>query len=356
MKQTEVHSLKNKSSNLILAAGICLFAALSVFSQAFASGVSRGLEFCANLLIPSVFPFLIAAVLTGMGTLPESLCKIISPFTERVFGLPAQCAPVIALSQVGGYLSGAKSVHSLYSCGIISEKTAERMLLFCINAGMGFSVNAIGSGMLDSRQAGKVIFASLCISSLINGITSRFFIKDGTDSRQSHPRVRRSISSAVTESVSSGGAAMINACIFTVAFSGVGAIFDKYIAHGPAKKFVSCLLEVTKGCSDISGIASLPVIAAVCGFGGLCVHVQIFSVTNDIKINLPRFYLFRVLNSVTAYAVCRLILYFHPVTVPVSLVINPPAAVFSFSAPAAISLLFLCALLILDLDNGEKIC
>lgn len=347
--------LKNKSSYFILGAGICLFAALSFFSQTFASGVSKGLEYCTKLLIPSVFPFLIAATLTGRGTLPQSFCKILNPVTEFIFGLPAQCLPAIILSFFGGYLSGAKSVQSLYYYGIISKETAERMLFFCINAGIGFSVNAVGNGMLDSRQAGKVIFASLCISSLINGLISRFFIKDCAKTRCT-VTAHADLSSAVTESVSSGGAAMFNACTFTVAFSGVCAVFDKYISNPLLKNTLSCIFEVTKGCSDISAAASLPVIAAVCAFGGLCVHLQVFSAVKDTGINIPRFYLFRLLNSVTAYAVCRLILYFCPVTVPVSVVINPPAAVFSFSAPAAVSLLFLCALLILDLDNGEKIC
>lgn len=347
--------MKNKSSYFILGAGICLFAALSVFSQTFATGVSKGLECCAKLLIPSVFPFLVAASLTGRGTLPQSFCKVLNPVTEFVFGLPAQCLPAIILSFFGGYLSGAKTIQSLYSNRIIGKETAERMLFFCINAGIGFSVNAVGNGMLDSRQAGKVIFASLCISSLIIGMISRFFIKDST--RILNPSISHTnLSYAVTESVSCGGTAMLNACTFTIAFSGVCAIFDKYISNPFIKNIISCFFEVTKGCSDISGIASLPVITAVCAFGGLCVHLQVFSAVKDIHINVSHFCLFRLLNSVIAYAVCKLILYFNPITVPVFVVINPPTAMFSFSAPAAISLLFLCALLILDLDNGEKIC
>ena len=348
--------MKNKNGYFILGAGICLFAALSFFSQAFASGVSKGLDYCVKLLIPSVFPFLVAASLTGRGTLPEFICKILKPVTELFFGLPAQCVPAIILSLFGGYLSGAKSVQSLYTNGIIDRQTAERMLLFCVNAGMGFSVNAVGSGMLNSRYAGKVIFASLCISSLITGPGSRLISGVSTDTPRRTVPSHTDLACAVTESVSSGGAAMLNACAFTVAFSGICAVFDRYIPHPLLKNILSCLLEVTKGCADISGTASLPVIAAVCAFGGICVHLQIFSSAKDIEINLPRFYLFRLLNSVSAYAVCRLILFFFPAVHPVSVVINPPAAVFSFSAPAAVSLLFLCALLILDLDNGEKIC
>lgn len=348
--------MENKSRYFIFGAGICLFTALLFFSETFASGVSKGLEYCAKLLIPSVFPFIVAASLAGRGTLPEFLCKILNPVTEFFFGLPAQCVPAIILSLFGGYLSGAKSVQSLYSSGVIGKKSAERMLFFCINAGVGFSVNAVGSGMLDSRQAGKVIFVSLCISSLLNGILSRFISKNDAITSSAVTPLHTDLASAVTDSVSSGGAAMLNACTFTVAFSGMCAVFDKYISDPLLKNALSCLLEVTKGCSDISGTASLPVIAAVCAFGGVCVHLQVFSSAKNMEINLPRFYLYRLLNSVTAYAVCKLILYFHPVTVPVSVVINPPDAIFSFSAPAAVSLLFLCALLILDLDNGEKIC
>lgn len=348
--------MKTSKGYLSLFTGVMLFAALFLFPDTFTAGISAGLELCGKILIPSLFPFLIAASLTGKGSLPPKPKKIIEPVTRFLFGLPADCLPAILLGQFGGYLSGAKAVQSLHSGKVISNSQAERLMLFCVNAGMGFSVNAVGSGTLNSRQAGRVLLLALCISSLVLGIASRLFIKDSPIITQKSSTVNIPFSAAVTGSVSSAAKAMLTACSFAIAFSALGSVSDAYIQNSSLRLIIACLLEVTKGCSDLSGNASLPLIAAVCAFGGICVHLQIFAVADEISINIPRFYLFRLLHSVFAYAACKIILYFHPVTLSASVMFYSNARLFSFSAPAAISLLFLCSLLILDLDNNRKIC
>ena len=335
--------------------GIVFFVLLFVFSEKFIQGINSGLLNCVRIVIPSLFPFLIASSLAGSGELPEGLKKFFDPLTRFMFRLPAECLPAVILGQLGGYLSGAKAVQSLHANGIITKNQSSRLMLFCVNAGMGFSVNAVGNAMLCSREAGKILLASLCISALIAGFLSRFLPDDGSASARKS-RTVPDFSAAVVSSVSSASQAMLTVCAFTALFSGVCAVADGYIKSENVRLFLSCLLEITNGCNDLVGNASLPVIAAVCAFGGLCVHLQIFSLAKNSGMKLPLFYAFRILHAAAAYAVCRLILHFHPIESPVFLSFSQNAAVFSFSAPAAISLLFLCFLLILDLDNNKKIC
>ena len=333
-----------------------LFAALFVFSDEFSEGIGTGLSVCAKVLVPSIFPFLIAASLAGNCTLSAPVRKVFEPVIRFLFGLPADCLPAIILGQLGGYLSGAKSAQILCRNGTITPKQTERLLLFCVNAGLGFSVNAVGNGLLNSREAGKILLFSLCTSSLILGIISRILIKEASDDSEKQSPLILPFSSAVVSSVSSGAQSMLTACGFVTVFSGICAVAEKLFQSQSLCLTVTCLLEATKGCIGLAGNASLPVITAVCGFGGLCVHMQIFALAREIRINLPRFYLFRLLHSALAYAICRITLHFRPVTLPVSVSFYQNVQPFSFSAPASISLLFLCALLILDLDNRQKIC
>lgn len=345
-----------KKSYAATAAGIALFVMLFVFSEQFMRGISSGLMNCAKIVIPSLFPFMIAASLAGSGALPKPFKMIFEPVTQFLFRLPAESLPAIILGQLGGYLSGAKAADSLYSNGILSKSQANRLLLFSVNAGMGFSVNAVGNALLDSREAGKVILAAMCISSLIIGIMSRFLPDDNDNRKNIIAKKNIPFSSAVVSSVSSGAYAMLATCAFVAVFSGIGAVTDEYIKSETVKTIISCLLEVTQGCIGIAGKASLPVMAAVCAFGGICVHMQIFSLSQSMDLKLTKFYLFRALHSILAYASCKIILYFHPVEKQVFMSFSENAAAVSFSVPAAISLLFLCALLILDLDNSKKIC
>lgn len=334
--------------------GIGFFVLLFIFSEKFLEGLNSGLIICVKIVIPSVFPFLIASSLAGCGEIPEKLRKALNPITHFLFRLPAESITAIILGLFGGYLSGAKAVQSLQSNGSLNKSQANRLMLFCINAGAGFSVNAVGNAMICSREAGKVLLCSLCISSLITGVLSGF-LPENNDKNNNHSiKTPPPFSSAFVNGVTSASQSMLAACGFVALFSGFGAVADGYVKNETVRLVLSCLLEVTKGCADITGKASLPVIAAVCAFGGICVHLQIFSMVRDI--NIPQFYVFRIIHAVTAYVACRIILYFHPIESAVFLTFSENAAVFSFSAPAAISLLFLSFLLILDLDNNKKIC
>lgn len=345
--------MKNKT--FIFLSGIVAFTVLFLFPQEFASGFSAGLSNCANVVIPSLFPFLAASSLAGSGEMPKCIKKIAEPLTRRLYRLPCDCLPAIILGQVGGYLSGVKAADSLYSSGIISRSQARRLLLFCINSGMGFSVNAVGNALLNSRESGKILLLSLCISSLFIGFFIRFLPDDPAEKKLTNPQ-KISFSRAVVNSVSSSSSAMLVCCGFVCFFSGAIAVITAAVGNPTASLTLSCLLEVTSGCASAAGNVSLPVIAAVCAFGGICVHMQIFSLSEAFGVSIPIFYLFRIFHSVSAFAVCKIILFFFPVDIQTSLSVTADFEMWSFSAPAAISLLFLCSLLILDLDNTKKLC
>lgn len=273
----------------------------------------------------------------------------------RLFNLPAECLPVMILGQLGGYLSGAKAAESLYRTGALSESQAKRLLLFSINAGMGFSVNAVGSVMLGSRESGKILLISLCISSLVIGFFTRF-IPDTNSEAKRLSVSRPSLSAAIVESVSSSAVATLTACAFVSVFSGIIAVIEAYISNESIRTIFVCLLEVTNGCINAADKMPLPMLAAVCAFGGICVHLQVFSVAKSIRIKLSLFYLFRILHAMLAFAICSVILHFFPIEEQVFLSFSQNAALWSFSAPASISLLFLSTILILDLDNKGEIC
>lgn len=335
-------------------AGAAMFIFLMIFSGEFKEGFAEGLGNCAEIVIPSLFPFLIAASLAGSGELPPLIRRFVSPITQLLFGLPAESFFAIILGQLGGYLSGAKAAQSLCSSGKISVGQAEKLMLFCISPGIGFTVNALGSIMLSSRSSGRIIFASICISAFICGIVSRFLpcMKYTNENKKN---VSVSFSEAVVNSVSSGTFSLLTACAFVCLFSGITSVIEAHSINENIRLGAICLLEITNGCIYASKEMSLPFISAICAFGGLCVHMQIFSVASDFKIRLPLFYAFRILHAFLSFAVCIFILWLFPDEQQVLVNITPEATLWSFSAPASVSLLFLSALLILDLDNKYKI-
>ena len=334
-------------------AGTAFFLILFFFSKDFAEGAAIGLGNCAEVIIPSLFPFMVAASLIGEGEIPPFVKRIAEPLTRRLFGQSAESLPVIFVGLLGGYPSGARAALSLWRNGKISSAQAKSLMLFCVNSGAGFCVNALGVSLLRSERAGILIFVSLCISALITG----FFTKPKDEETLVPETVQpKSFAEIFVGSVASGASGIISVCAFTVLVSGFLRVISVSGVGGKALVAVSCLLEITSGCALAAGEIPIPLTAGVCAFGGLCVHMQIFSVAGEMKPRLGKFLLFRAFHAVLSAAICAVLLKLFPVTVQTFLPISQNIGFSSFSIPASVSLLFFSALLIFDLDKQRKIC
>ncbi len=345
-----------RKSEVPLITGFVFFILLFIFAEAFTKGIANGISNCFKIIIPSLFPFLIASSVAGYGNISATAKKYIEPLTQKLFRLPAESITAILLGLFGGYLSGAKAIESMHSNGILTKSQSKRALCFCINAGMGFAVNAVGNGLLFSRKAGRVLLFSLCVSSILTGIISGFFVDKTEEAAKIKPKIRLPFSSVIVKSVKDSTLAMLYACGFVVMFSGICEIFSVNINNEIIRTVLTCVFEVTGGCIEIVGKTSLAVIAFVCAFGGICVHMQIFSMLQSLEISMLEFYAFRLLHSGLAYIICSITLIFYPVEMPVFLSFSQNVEMISFSVPATVSLFFLCVLLILDLDNSREIC
>ena len=344
---------KNKAAAALIS--FFLICVLFAFGESFSSGVRKGLYACSNIIIPSLFPFMVASSLAAYGDLPESVKKLISFPMKKLFKLPEECFTAVILGLIGGYPVGAKTAGALYSSGKISSSQAKRLILFCVNSGAGFAINAIGSGILSSRQSGKLIFISGCIASVITGVIASCVHSKEALTLPIHEK-ETSFSASVVDSVVSGATGILYVCGFVCIFSGISEIILSLNINENIKSAIICLIEVTCGCSVYAKKLSLPAISAITSFGGLCVHLQIFALSDSFQPSISLFYLFRIIHAVFSALICRILLYFFPIANEVFLTFSENAAPWSFSAPSAISLLFLSALLILDLDTEKKIC
>lgn len=343
--------MSNKN-NVVSLSGTILFLILFFCPSDFMRGAATGLKNSAAIIIPSLFPSMVAASLLAEGELPPLLKKYIEPLTRRIFGQPADCAVAVISGLFGGYPSGARAATALCENGRISEKCAKRLMLFCVNAGTGFCVNALGVSLLYSKRAGIIVFASMVVSALITGM----FTKAENDYQATATVSKKSASAAFVSSVASGASGIITVCAFSVLFSGLIAVISKTVKDSRLIIVISCLLEITSGCASAAGKIPLPLICAACAFGGVCVHLQIFAVAGKHKPDIFKFYLFRLVHAVLAGVICKVLIRFFPVAVTTSLQLSQNVQAYSFSLPAALSLLFFASLLILELDKQRKLC
>ena len=278
---------------------ICAAAALAMSSQSCKEGTLNGIELCLGVLIPSLFPFMALSALTVKLGICGLIGRRLGGFTRRVFGLSGTLAPVILLSLIGGYPVGAKGIAELKGSGAISEDEAKRAALFAVCAGPGFLINYIGSTLYGNAHIGMIILLAQVISVIIIGVFLRLFCGEVRSDKSNKELYAKSIplSNALIESTYSAADGMAKICALVLIFSAGTGILSG-ILPGNLLKIWIILSEVCSAVKLTTGEYPLWVTAFAVGFGGICVHFQIFSALDGIKINKLLFFIIRIIQGV----------------------------------------------------------
>lgn len=323
-----------------------------------ADGVRNGISMCAEIVIPSLFPFMVISsfiIKSGMG---DALGKLLCKPTNLIFKLPGICSSVIIMSQIGGFPIGAKMTAELLKSNSITQNQAQRMNIFCINAGPAFIIGTVGSLMLGSTKAGVIIYASTVCASLITGILSVSINDKKTElkSEKAIIKLHDPISSFVN-STSSAASSMLMISAWVVVFRLVCDIVASTDISSQFKLFFNCLLEVTNGCQNAAGILPIPAVAAIISFGGLSVHCQINSFIRESGLKMRYFYTARLVCASLSAIICMELLKVFPCEIQTfSTNPNITATAYSVSVPACAALLIMSALLIFEVDTNKKVC
>ncbi|MCI8497561.1 MAG: hypothetical protein HFE85_04850 [Clostridiales bacterium] len=329
---------KRISMGAAMAVTTAAAALLFLQPESAADGMRKGLNLCATVVIPSLFPFLVVSAFLIRSGLSARMGRFLEPLTRRLFSLPGCTAAPILMGMLGGYPVGVKAAAELYEQGELTHAQSSRMICFCVNAGPAFTIGAVGAGMLGSVQAGAVLYISQVIACLILGIAARFLIRekegDTAPVQSCQGRIPFRGVDAFVESVSESCRSMMSICAFVALFSSAIEVLSSVGILTALTAFVSplliacgmpfaladsvfpALLEVTSGCmrASAAGAAGFIAVNAVCGWAGLSVHCQIFSLT--AKAHPPRlwFWAFRAAAAVISSIAAAVLLSFLPET------------------------------------------
>lgn len=323
--------------------------------HAVSNGITSGLQICFYTILPSLFPFMVLSSYIIKSDVLSPIYKALAPITKFLFKQNDCSVSVIFMGLIGGFPVGTKMTAMLYENGRITKNQAQRLCMFCVNGGPAFIITAVGVGMLGSSKAGVIMFASLCISSIIIGILSRFF-DDGNEIKMSNKTYGQSPLLALSSSVSDNVNSILGVCAWVILFSAITeCIKQMNLGDNVYTAFVS-FLEVTKGCSQIAKSTTLPIITAVIGFGGFCVHCQVYSFIRATGLKYIRFFTGRVINGALSALICYLLLMVFPVDIQTSLQDISGVMPFSVSVPAFFTVIVMCIIMIFDIDRRQKIC
>lgn len=346
--------IKPKLNFILLTAVLLAGAGLFAFPELALSGAEKGVEVCLNSLIPSLFPFMALSTFIMRTDAFYIPCKIFGKVTEFLFLLPESAGQIIFMSLIGGYPIGAKLTADALQRGEITENEAKRLCIFCMNAGPAFTVTVLGVNIYGNAETGLIIYISLCISSVIIGILTRF-LSDGKNTIPNNKEKKSFSSDDITFSVWDAFQSVMRICAWVILFSAFTSCIT--IKSGNYGEFLSAIAEVTAGAAAVAKTHPIPVVTALCGFGGFCVHCQVLKHLKLCALQYKIFLAGRILNSALSAAICYLILYYFPIEQNVAYTFSTArVSPVSVSLPAVITFIFMCISMILNIERKGKVC
>lgn len=346
------------------AAGLLLLGA----PQAAMLGASNGLTLCAEVLIPSLFPFLCLTCFVVQAGLAEKAGRLFEAPARRLFRLPGSAAVALLLGVIGGYPAGAAAVAGLCRNGSLSRREGNRLLSFCINSGPSFIIGAVGAGVLHSAKAGLLLYAAHITASLIIGVGTRFQNKDADKETRRAPAAALPPANAFVGSVAAAASGMLNICAFVVLFAtlialaqatGVlpgaaallaGALPVARLDAAGFSRLLTGIFEVSNGCAAAAqarGMAAVLMCSAALSWSGLSVQCQVMAAIRDAGLSTKGYLAARVFHIALGLILTWVLFRLFPVALPAFASADLPLTASVHSAPASAALLLLIGMFLL---------
>lgn len=193
-----------------------------------------------------------------------------------------------------------------------------------------FFVGSLGS-RLPNPAGGRLLLTAhwlgaLAAAGLIHGLCRRFSSMEKAETVRPEQRTaagRTSLLAALPDSLRQAGTALLSVCGAMMLFSILAAFFRQGLSallpgwaadHPEIPALLWALLEIGGGAHallDVSPTPDLPLLCALCSFGGLSIWMQNLLFLGK-SIRPGKLLLLRLLHGAAAYGVCRMLVRLFP--------------------------------------------
>ena len=280
----------------LLFLGIGIF--ITINSKTISAGAKNGLSICFNVIIPSLFIFMVFSSFSKKTGIIDSFGKLISPFTKIVMKADEKLSGAIFLSMIGGYPVGGKVFSEMVKNKEIDLALCERILPFCINAGPSFLISSVGVLMYGSLKVGFFLYLSQVITSILMiRIFLMFNPSTKKNSKNSFKKIETSVPNAFCEAVSESVNSIIGLSGYIILFSAIIAVLKE---RGIKNKFFLSILEVTTGVINYQchGEKGLDMILFLISFSGISVIFQVLSFFKEENISASKLIFMKTLHGI----------------------------------------------------------
>lgn len=268
-----------------------------------------------NTLVPSMFPMFILSDILINYNFTEYIPKKIVNFFSKLFNISSQAVLIVLLSMISGFPSNAINIKSAYDKNLISKEEAEHLLLFTHFANPLFILQTVGSFYLNNNKYGIIILISHLLSSIIIGVLFRKknnyskinYISKNNKSQSFGTVISNSINKTINSLLMISGTITLFLILSTL-------IINIFKLNNTLSILIQGILEMTMSISNLSllninDITKVVITSMIISFGGLSIHMQVFS-SLDEKIKYKNYFIGRlyqtIISGVLAFIIMKI--------------------------------------------------
>lgn len=257
---------------------VLLFILMLVSPKAVFTGASEGLLLWFQVILPTLFPFLlITSLLLTTGNM-HLIRAAFAPFLTRLFHVSPNGSFAVVTGFLCGYPMGAKTAADLTQAGYISREEGEYLLSFCNNSSPVFLLNFV----LWKTLGDDTLLLPTLIILLISPVIVSFFTRKGRTFSGSETPPHSKISWSFAEidnCIMDSFETLVKVGGYIILFSVLLALCESAPVSVPAIDLFLPLLELTNGLvllkeMDLPMIVFYPAVLGLTSFGGLCAAAQ----------------------------------------------------------------------------------
>ena len=272
--------------------------------------MQRGLQLCVSVVIPSLFPFMVASELIVTSGATSVLKKPLGMFSRRLFGISGRGATAFLLGTLCGFPIGTRAAVSMYKRGEISFDELSRLVCFSNNPSSAFVISAVGVTLYGCRSFGVALYFITVLSSVIVGVGQNLLLGSGraaeavlseNDRDMEHKGIAQ-----FSGAVSGAAHSMLSVCGFVVFFSTfTGTLGEVALSLGLSEQLRALLFsvfELTSGAASAACVKPLKlsvlIVAFALGWSGLSVHFQVVSICEGTGVRVGRYFLAKLWQGI----------------------------------------------------------
>ena len=279
------------------------------------SAIMEALNMWVNNLIPALFPFFIISDILINYNIINYIPKIIKNMCKKIFNISDNMLTILILSMISGFPSNARNTRNLYDNGLITLEEANHILIFSHFSNPVFILTTVAVFFFHNKKIGITLLVIHYLSNFILGICFRNKIIICNKKKKDTNNINN-FGNIFINSIKKSIDTIITICgIVTVFLILSQIIINTLNLNSYNAMIIKGLFEITIGiqalCNlDISEEFKMVITSMFLAFGGISVHVQVFSQIAGTKIRYIYFFIGRMYQMIIAglltYIVCIL--------------------------------------------------